>query len=255
MNPPQRRIAASLMAHPDDCEILAAGTLALLAARGWEVHIITCSPGDCGSMDQDPESIAATRRAEAAAAAAVIGATYHCLESRDLYIMFDEPTLRRATSVLRAIGPSVVFTHSLDDYMIDHEMAAKLARSATFGYPVPNVVPGQVPDGAAIPWLYYADPLEGKDAYGRPVEPSTWVDIAETLETKTEMLCCHASQRAWLKAHHGMDQYILAMREWCAKRGAEVGVAHAEAFRQHRGHAYPQDCLLRAELGERVHSR
>jgi LmbE family N-acetylglucosaminyl deacetylase len=250
-----RKVALSLMAHPDDAEILAGGTLALLAARGWEVHMVTMTPGDCGSMDQGPEAIAAVRRAEGAAAAAAIGATYHCLESRDLYVMFDEATLRRAISLFRALAPGLVFTHSLTDYMVDHELAAKLARSATFGYAVPNTAPGALVPGAGIPYLYYADPVEGKDPYGQPVAPGTYVDISDVIETKTTMLCCHASQRAWLMAHHGMDEYTRAMREWSARRGAEAGVAFAEAFRQHKGHAYPQDCVLARELGTRVHHR
>ncbi len=244
-----RRVAMCLMAHPDDCEILAAGTLALLAARGWEVHIATMSPGDCGSMDLGPEAIAAVRRAEGAAGAAVIGGTYHCLESRDLYIMFDEPTLRRTTSLMRQIAPTLVITNSLVDYMVDHEMAGKLARSATFGYPIPNTVTGAVPEGAQVPWLYYADPLEGLDPYGQMVQPTTYVDITTSIDTKTEMLCAHASQREWLRAHHGIDQYVIAMRSWAERRGAEVGRPLAEGFRQHKGHAYPRECLLTAELG------
>ena len=46
----KRKVAMSLMAHPDDCEILAGGTLALLAKKGWEVHIVTMAPGDAGSV-------------------------------------------------------------------------------------------------------------------------------------------------------------------------------------------------------------
>ncbi|MBI5835556.1 MAG: PIG-L family deacetylase [Armatimonadetes bacterium] len=248
----ERRVAMCLMAHPDDCEILAAGTLAHLARRGWEVHIATMSPGDCGSADLGPEAISAIRRAEGAAGAAIIGATYHCLESRDLYIMFDEPTLRRVCSLMRAIAPSLVITNSPDDYMVDHEMASKLARSATFGYPIPNVVPGAILPGSGIPHLYYADALEGKDILGRPITPGLYVDIAETLDTKTEMLCAHASQREWLRAHHGMDQYVVSMKAWASKRGRECGLATAEGFRQHLGHAYPQDCLLARELGDSV---
>ena len=47
------------VAHPDDCEILAAGTLALLKKKGWEIHIVSMTPGDCGSADRGPEEIAA----------------------------------------------------------------------------------------------------------------------------------------------------------------------------------------------------
>ena len=58
------------------------------------------------------------------------------------------------------------------------------------------------------------------------------------------MLACHGSQREWLRVHHGTDEYLDATREHAAARGREIGVAYAEAFNRHRGHAYPQDDLL-----------
>ena len=240
------------MAHPDDCEIMAGGTLALLAKKGWEVHIITMAPGDAGSAQLGPEEIAAVRRAEAAKAAKVIGATYHCLESRDIFIMFDEQTLRRAISLVRAIAPTLMFTHSLDDYMMDHEMASRIARTVSFAYSVPLMSPAPIVKGSCIPHLYYADPLEGVDYYGNPIKPGTWVNITRSMATKTRMLKCHASQRDWLMRHHGMDEYVLSMQAWGRKRGDDVGVKYAEAFRQHKGHPYPHDCLLKKELGSLV---
>ena len=64
------------------------------------------------------------------------------------------------------------------------------------------------------------------------------------MDRKAEMLACHASQREWLLAHHGMDEYIDSMRRHAAMRGGEASMAAAEAFVQHRGHAYPRDDML-----------
>ena len=66
---------------------------------------------------------------------------------------------------------------------------------------------------------------------------------------KEQMLASHASQRDWLLKHHGIDHYLLAMRDWGAQRGRGCGVAFAEGFRQHLGHSYPQDNLLGRLLG------
>ena len=250
-----RKVAMCLMAHPDDCEILAAGTLALLGKIGWEVHIVSMTPGDCGSADRGPEEIAAVRRKEGAAAAKVVGATYHCLESRDLYVTFDEATLRRAISLTRRIAPSLMFTHSLQDYMMDHEVTARIARTCSFGYAIPNACTGPIANGSSVPHLYYADPIEGVDYYGKPIEPTTFVNISATMNTKTRMLKQHASQRDWLLKHHGMDEYTRAMQAWGSRRGMQVGVKFAEGFRQHRGHPYPDDCLLARELGALVIDR
>ena len=66
----------AIHAHPDDVEILAGGTMALLAGMGHAITIATFTAGDLGSRDQGREEISAVRRAEAARAAARIGAAY-----------------------------------------------------------------------------------------------------------------------------------------------------------------------------------
>ena len=76
---------------------------------------------------------------------------------------------------------------------------------------------------------------------------TTLVDISKQMDKKTAMLACHASQREWLRAHHGMDEYMESMKRHAARRGKTAGVEFAEAFVQHRGHAYPANDLL-AEL-------
>jgi N-acetylglucosamine malate deacetylase 1 len=102
----------AIHAHPDDVEILAAGTLAQLSAAGHRVTIVSMTPGDCGSRHRAPEDIAAMRRKEAAAAAQRIGAAYGCAEFRDLAIFNDDGSRRRVTEVLRAVRPDVVVTAS-----------------------------------------------------------------------------------------------------------------------------------------------
>jgi len=246
----QRRVVLAFLAHPDDAEILCAGTLIQLHKLGWEVHIATATPGDCGSTTLLADEIAEIRRSEATASASLLGATYHCLEERDLNVIFDRTSNRKAIDLFRKVSPSLVFTHPRHDYMLDHEQVHQLARSATFSYPIPNSSELPLVEGASIPWLYYCDPIEGNDPYsGIPVEPTLYVDISEVLETKVEMLACHASQREWLRAHHGMDEYIEAMKRQCAKRGQECGTEFAEAFVQHLGHAYPQTDILSKILG------
>ena len=66
----------AIHAHPDDVEILAGGTLALLAGQRHELTIATLTPGDCGSRELNSEEIAAVRRQEAAHAAALVPIQY-----------------------------------------------------------------------------------------------------------------------------------------------------------------------------------
>jgi len=240
-------VILSILAHPDDAEFLCAGTLIrLVRERGWHVHIASMTPGDCGSAEHVAEVISGIRRSEGAKAAAVIGGRYHCVEERDLLIFYCDRTLERVTRLLREVRPRIVLTHSPSDYMVDHEMTSKVVRAAAFGAPIPNFLAerGVGPALEHIPHLYYCDPIEGKDPLGQPIPPGFCIDISGVLDTKAQMLACHASQREWLLKHHGMDQYLKAMRDWGAERGRTCGAAYAEGFRQHLGHSYPRDNLL-----------
>jgi LmbE family N-acetylglucosaminyl deacetylase len=74
------------------------------------------------------------------------------------------------------------------------------------------------------------------------------VDVTATFETKRAMLACHDSQREWLRAYHGMDNYLDTMEQWTRARGQLLGVPYAEGFRQYKGHPYPATPLLQQLL-------
>ena len=142
-----------------------------------------------------------------------------------------------------------MFTHAAKDYMIDHEQTSLLARSASFLFGAPNISTHPRHPDSHVPWLYYCDPVDGIDPLGNPVSPTTFIDVTKQMDTKTKMLACHASQREWLRAHHGMDEYIESMKRHAEMRGKAAGVKFAEAFVQHRGHAYPPNDLLKELFG------
>src|SRR5258705_190125 len=99
-------IVLSVLAHPDDAEFLCAGTLIRLAREHrWQVHIASMTPGDCGSVELSPEKISEVRRGEGIRAAGLIGATYHCLEERDLRIYYADGPLEMVVRLLRVVRP------------------------------------------------------------------------------------------------------------------------------------------------------
>lgn len=249
-----RRILA-IHAHPDDIEFQCAGTLALLKQAGHDVLICSMTPGDCGSRELPADEIAAVRRGEAQRAAALLGAEYHCLEFRDLSIVVDQESKRRVTEVIRWARPDVVFTAPPVDYMDDHEATSRLVRDACFNASCPNYSTrawDPAPATERIPHLLYVDPVEGCDLWGTPIEPHYYVDISDQFTLKRQMLACHESQRNWLRAQHGVDEYLAIQQRWSGVRGQQMGVQYAEAFRQHRGHPYPANDVLTALLGPRV---
>ena len=240
----------SLLAHPDDAEILCAGTLAHLAAKGWKCHIATFTAGDCGSAELGRAAISRIRRSEARASADLLQAGYDCLEERDLLLFYAAKPLRLVVSLMRRVRPTLVLAHSPADYMADHEVGSLLARAGCFNAAVPNLFSRVgAPALEHIPALYYCDPLDGVDPLGRPVAPTGVVDIGTTLDLKEKMLACHASQRDWLARQHGMDQYLVAMRDFAKARGALAGIGAGEGFRQHMGHGYPHENVLGNALG------
>ncbi len=238
----------AFMAHPDDAEFLCAGTLARLKKQGFAIHIATMTAGDGGSAELTNEEIASVRYIEAQQAAAVLGADYQCAQQKDFFVTFGKKAVQAALEIIRRTNPILVFTHSPQDYMTDHEQTSLIVRAACFAASAPNAKTDNdspLKPLAAIPHLYYADAIEGKDIFGKEISPDFYVDISDEIETKSAMLACHKSQRNWLLQQHGMDHYIESMKHWSAHRGAEIGVNFAEGFRQHLGHAYPQHNLLK----------
>jgi LmbE family N-acetylglucosaminyl deacetylase len=95
------KIALGILSHPDDAEMVCAGTLSLFRKVGWEVHIVTMTPGDKGTAEHSRDAISRIRRAEAAKAAEVIGAAYHCVELEDVYILYNRESINKTTAIIR----------------------------------------------------------------------------------------------------------------------------------------------------------
>jgi LmbE family N-acetylglucosaminyl deacetylase len=239
----------TIHAHPDDAEILAGGTLALLSQLGHEITIVTMSAGDCGSAQYGPEEIVSIRKREATDAADVIGASYHWAGFRDMSIFSDDTSRRTVTALLRDLCSDIVLTAAPSDYLCDHEATSQLVRDACFAASIPNYsTPSKQPALAAIPHLYFMDPVGEQDRGGKIVVPDFTVDVTSTFEKKRAMLAMHRSQRDWLQQQHGMDDYLKQMEEWTRRCGSRAGVPFGEGFRHYTVHPYPEQPLLQQLL-------
>jgi N-acetylglucosamine malate deacetylase 1 len=236
-------------AHPDDVETLVAGTLALLAANGHRIAIATMTAGDCGAIDTSREETARIRKAEAAAAAAMIGADYHCADIPDLGVFNDDPTRRATTELIRMVRPDIVITGSPADYHPDHEATSILVRDACFASTVRNYATGPSAALEHIPHLYFMDPIEGRDRHGKRVPADFGVDVTAHFATRRAMLVAHKSQHSWVARQHGESDYALSMERFAVKRGKHFGVKYAEGFRQYTGTPYPRAQILQELVG------
>ena len=237
-------------AHPDDIEYGCAGTLALLRQAGWSVGIATMTGGEGGSREHGPEETRRIRTAEAAAAAELLDAPYYSAGGMDMDVDFRHDLRARTVHVLRQFRPDVVVTVPPTDYHSDHEETSRLVRSACFFAPIPNYPEQELAPIDRVPYLYHTH--EATDIHGRPTPIGFVVDISSVQELKERMVACHASQRDWLRAHHGTDDYILSMYERDAEAGRRAGIAAGEGFCQHLGRGYPHRNVIAEALGDAV---
>jgi LmbE family N-acetylglucosaminyl deacetylase len=238
----------AIHAHPDDIETLAAGTLAILEERGHEIVMATLTAGECGSVEDDPGLTAQIRTREATEAAALIGAAFHCLGLPDLGVFNDDASRRAVTELLRERRPQIVITSAPADYHPDHEATSVLVRDACFAASTPGYRTGKAPPLSTIPYLYFMDPIGGRDRDGVPARLDFGVDVGSVMETKRRMLSAHQSQKSWLLKQHGVTDFTAGMEAQSARRGRDLGVAFAEGYRHYRHTPYPGDPLLQSLL-------
>jgi len=230
-----KKTAIAIAAHPDDIEFVMAGTLLLLKARGWEIHYFNLSTGNCGSVRYDAATTRRKRLAEAKRAAKLLGSHFHPPIADDLEIFYDARLLRRVAAVIREVKPTVVLTHSPQDYMEDHMNTARLAVTAAFARGMPNFV--TTPRRKMIQGdvtVYHAMPHGLCDGLRQRIQPDAFVNATAVHETKLAALAEHRSQQDWLDVSQGMNSYLRTMDD----TSREVGrmsrrFTHAEGWRRH----------------------
>ncbi len=225
----------AIAAHPDDIEFVMAGTMLRLAQQGWELHYFNIANGCYGSMRLDREACTQARLAEAQQAAKLLGATFYPPICDDLAIVYTPELLARVSAVVRTARPSIILTHSLVDYMEDHQYAARLAVTAAFSRAMPNYRSHpDVPTYSHDVTIYHAQPHGNRTPMGEPVVPTHFVDVSDLIPRKGELLLAHASQGAWLDETQQISSYVSTMESL----NQEVGqwsrqFAYAEGWRKH----------------------
>jgi LmbE family N-acetylglucosaminyl deacetylase len=211
-------------AHPDDLEILCAGTLARFVRDGHEVVMCHATLGDRGSFEHTSEEIAGIREREARAAADIAGAEACTLGLHDGEVNAADPEQRRlVVDLVRETQPDVIITHHPDDYMVDHNQVSELVLEMSFLSSLP-LLETRLAAHPVVPAVFYMETVAGLG-----FSPSEFVDISDVIDIKTSMLEAHQSQLTWLRDHDGVD-IVEQMRTAARFRGQQCGVAYAEGF-------------------------
>jgi LmbE family N-acetylglucosaminyl deacetylase len=216
----------AVVAHPDDADYLCAGTLARAKADGAAIGICVLCQGDRGQPTPPLENLADLRREEMAAAAGVLGAVLLRGEFSDGHLADIPEHRERLVELFRQFRPTLILTHSADDYHSDHRVAGALAEAASW-YCTSAGHPGPSPVMAVQPALWWMDTMNMTR-----FEPGFYVDISQYVDVKRRMLDCHTSQlqRAGDRSFSPLETQMLWQSE---SRGAQAGVEAAEAFRLH----------------------
>lgn len=229
---PRKRILVAT-AHPDDADIMAAGTVARWLEEGHEVHSVIFSRGDKGHDDpgMTPAGVAALREVEQRAAAAILGGPrLTFLDFKDGEIGWSGPELAEAaTRRIRQERPDIVVTH--DPYggaprywepqlHPDHRaVGLAVVEACYFRAPGPLYYPAHQAAGLATHrvreiLLIMSDHIDHV------------VDIAATFDRKVRAVREHASQ---FGKHPDLEGFLRRMAE---RTGSPHQLALAEGFKR-----------------------
>lgn len=210
-------------AHPDDEVLGAGGTMAWARRQSAAVHtvVLSCSVTSRNLPAPDAEATLAARRADASAAAQVLGATVETHDFPDN--AFDTVPAREIASVVeRAVRqrePDLVLTHWSNDLSIDHQLTARAALVACRpidGRRSPAVASFEI--RSSTDWTTGPDPA---------FTPSLFVGLDDhAWSAKLDALNCYASELRDAPHARSIDGLDALSRY----RGTQVGLPRAEAF-------------------------
>jgi LmbE family N-acetylglucosaminyl deacetylase len=246
--------AIAIGAHPDDIEFYMAGTLLLLRKAGYQTHYMSVANGSCGTMKYSASAIRAIRNNESRAAAKILGAEFHSALTNDLEILYTLDLLRSLSAVVRQVQPTIVLTHSPQDYMEDHTNTSRLAVTAAFARGMPNFRTSPPREATDYPvTVYHAMPHGLCDSLRRRIIPGAFVNTTPVQKTKHEALAAHKSQQNWLDVSQGISSLLLTMENMSLEVGRmSRRFKCAEGWRRHLhlGFCGPYDDPLREALGK-----
>jgi len=208
--------------HPDDIEIGLGGTVARHAAAGHQVGLCDLTEGELSS-----NGTVEARRAEAAAAAHVLGASFReNLKWPDGGIARTPALIESAVELIRRHRPRAIAIPYWKDRHPDHVDASRVLRVAAFKSGLRRYAPGTDPWRPEWVCYYFINDS---------ATPSFVVDVSAHYQRKRDALACYQSQFAPAEADaiptrltHATFRQLVESRD--AQFGALAGVAFAEGI-------------------------
>jgi LmbE family N-acetylglucosaminyl deacetylase len=177
-------------AHPDDCELRAAGAAAKWAALGHHVKFVSVTNGDIGHWSMAGGPLAQRRTAEVQKCARILGIETQVLDIHDGELL---PTLehrKTITQLIRDWKADVVLSHRPNDYHPDHRNTGILVQDAAYMVTVPYFCP-DTPYLTKNPVFLY---FEDRFTRPNPFSADVVVAIDDVIDAKLQAVDCLESQ-------------------------------------------------------------
>jgi LmbE family N-acetylglucosaminyl deacetylase len=177
-------------AHPDDCELQAAGVGAMWAEQGHHVKFVSVTNGDIGHWREAGGPLAQRRKGEVERASEILGTTVEVLDIHDGEL---EPTLENRKKIIRLIREwkaDLVLSHRPNDYHPDHRYTGILVQDASFMVAVPYMIPDVPPLKKNPVFMYYTDRFQQPN----PSRADIVVGIDSVIDKKLDALAAMESQ-------------------------------------------------------------
>ena len=177
-------------AHPDDCELEAGGVATKWAALGHKFKCVAVTNGDVGHAVLAGGPLALRRRAEAQAAARILGIETEILDNHDGELMVTLENRRKIARLIREWQADVVISHRPNDYHPDHRYTGVLVMDAAYMVQVPFFGP-EVPPLKKNPVFFFSEDRFQKP---NPFSGDVVVAIDDVVEKKLGVMEAMESQ-------------------------------------------------------------
>jgi 4-oxalomesaconate hydratase len=219
-------------AHSADFVWRAAGTIALVVSQGGSANVVALSygeRGESGELWKEPgqtvDNVKRVRHEEAVSAAAVVGATFRCLDLGDYPLNITDAALNQLVALFQELQPQIVLTHApVDPFNPDHPVASQAVQKARLlaaGAGVASAFKRIIP-----PDLYFFEPHQPELS---KFVPNTFVDITPVMDRKLRAMQAMQAQ-GYLQSYY---TELAARRGNHARRISGVeDVKYAEALQR-----------------------
>ncbi len=219
-------------AHPDDCELKAAGSAARWAKLGHKVKFVAVTNGDIGHQEISGGPLARRRTAEVKRCAEILGIEAQVLDNHDGELLPTLENRKEITRLIREWKADLVLTPRPNDYHPDHRYTGILVQDAAFMVIVPNFCP-DVPALRKNPVFMY---LEDGFQKPNPFVADVVVPIDDVIEKKFRCVDALESQfyewNPWLAGYlDEVPQDKEARFDWMKGRFGPRFASPARRFR------------------------